>query len=91
MVVETDETNIQVFKDTNTPHIKYLEQSKKYSPYSHKRKKSHKETFVRTRSLLYLIEKLITLQEAIENKYNGYIDFSKGYYQRIQIILKVLT
>jgi hypothetical protein len=73
-----------------TPRTKYLEQSEKYSSYNHKRKKSHKETRVRTRSLLYLLEKLISLQEDIESNYSGDINFSKDYYKRIQVIRKVL-
>ena len=41
------------------PLNKYEEQWNKYNNYSHKRKKMHKETLKRTKSLLYLLEKIV--------------------------------
>jgi len=43
------------------PRNKYEEQWDKYNNYSHKRKRTHKETAKRTRSLLYLLEKILRL------------------------------
>ena len=47
---------------------KFLEQKDKYFAYMRKRKKSWKETVKRTRSLLYLLDKLIKLQEKIDDQ-----------------------
>jgi Transposase domain (DUF772) len=73
------------------PRNKYSEQEEKYLNYSRKRKKSHKESTIRTRSLLYLLEKLIDLQKNIEDQYNEKIDFPKRYYLRMKTIHKILT
>ena len=42
------------------PRNKYEEQWDKYNNYSHKRKRTHKEIAKRTRSLLYLLEKILS-------------------------------
>jgi len=72
------------------PRNKYEEQWDKYNNYSHKRKRSYKETAKRTRSLLYLLGKILRLLNEIENKYQEQLELSKAYYQKIKIIRKVL-
>lgn len=72
------------------PRNKYEEQWNKYNNYSHKRKKTHKETTVRTRSLLYLLSKLMGLLHEIEDQYQDQLDLPKKYYDRIKVIRKVL-
>jgi len=72
------------------PRNKYLEQKQKYLHYSRKRKKSHKETTLRTRSLLYLLEKLLVVQDNIEEQYSIKISYSKKYNQRMKVIRKIL-
>jgi len=72
------------------PRNKYEEQWNKYNNYSHKRKKTHKETLKRTRSLLYLLEKIVMLLNGIENQYQGQFVLPRGYYEKIKTIRKVL-
>jgi len=72
------------------PRNKYEEQWDKYNNYSHKRKKTHKETVKRIRSLLYLLEKILVLLKEIENQYQGQLDLPNRYYTNIKIIRKVL-
>jgi hypothetical protein len=72
------------------PRCKYEEQKDKYNNYSRKRKKIHKETNKRIRSLLYLLEKLLDLIKEIEDQYQEKLDLPKGYYTKIKIIGKVL-
>jgi len=72
------------------PRNKYLEQWNKYNNYSHKRKKINKETLKRTRSLLYLLGKLLGLLREIENQYQNQLDLPRKYYERIKVIRKVL-
>ncbi|MCF8381819.1 MAG: transposase [Bacteroidales bacterium] len=73
-----------------TPRTKYLEQKDRYLSYSRKRRKSHKQTRVRTRSLLYLLDKLIAIQDQIDKEYEGEMNFPKRYYIRRKVIKKVL-
>ena len=72
------------------PRNKYEEQWNKYNNYSHKRKKTHKETTMRTRSLLYLLGKLMGLLREIEDQYQCQLDLPRKYYDRIKVIRKVL-
>jgi hypothetical protein len=72
------------------PRNKYEEQWNKYNNYSHKRKKTHKETQRRTRSLLYLLGKLLGLLRKIEEQYQDQLDLPRKYDERIKIIRKVL-
>jgi len=72
------------------PRSKYEEQLDKYNNFSHKRKKTHKEIDKRTRSLLYLLDKINNLLKDIENKYQRQLELPKEYYERIKIIRKVL-
>ncbi len=74
-----------------TPRTKYLDQKDKYLSYSRKRKKSRKETRVRTRSLLHLLDKLINLQDAIEKHNKENLQFSKIYQSRKKAIKKILS
>lgn len=73
-----------------TPRTKYLEQKDRYLAYSRKRRKTRKQTIVRIRSLLYLLDKLITLQDQIDKQYEGKMNFPKRYYIRRKVIKKVL-
>jgi len=72
------------------PRNKYEEQWNKYNNYSHKRKKINKETIPRTRSLLYLLGKLLGLLREIEDQYEDQLDLPKKYHERIKVIRKVL-
>ncbi len=72
------------------PRNKYEEQWVKYDAYSHKRKKTYKETHKRTRSLLYLLGKLLGLLSEIEDQHQDQLDLPKKYYERIKVIRKVL-
>jgi len=72
------------------PRNKYEEQWDKYNNYSHKRKRTHKETTKRTRSLLYLLDKIVGLLKDIENQYQEQLDLPNRYYTNIKIIRKVL-
>jgi hypothetical protein len=74
-----------------TPRNKYPEQREKYMNYSRKRKKTKKETTVRIRSLLYLLEKLLGLLKEIEQQNEDRLEMPKRYYQRIRTIKTVLN
>ena len=74
-----------------TPRTRYLEQKDRYLSYSRKKRKSHKQTRVRTRSLLYLLDKLIALQDEIEKQYEGKIIFPKRYHIRRNVIKQVFS
>jgi len=74
-----------------TPRTKFLEQKDKYFAYMRKRKKSWKETTKRTRSLLYLLNKLIAEQEKIEDQNRIWITFPEKYYIKKRVIRKVLS
>jgi len=73
-----------------TPRTKYLEQKDKYFAYMRMRKKPWKETTKRTRSLLYLLNKLIEQQDKIEDRHRAWIKFPEKYYHRRRVIRKVL-
>jgi hypothetical protein len=72
------------------PRNKYEEQWDKYNNYSHKRKRTHKETTKRIRSLLYLLDKIVCLLRDIENQYQEQLELPDRYYTNIKIIRKVL-
>ena len=74
-----------------TPRTKYLEQKDKYFAYMRMRKKPWKETTKRTRSLLYLLNKLIKLQGKIEDQNRIWIKFPEKYYTKKDVICKVLS
>jgi hypothetical protein len=78
------------FLKVRMPRNKYLEQREKYMNYSRKRKKSRKETTIRTRSLLYLLDKLLGLLKEIDLKNQDRLDMPKKYYQRIRTLKTVL-
>jgi hypothetical protein len=71
------------------PRSKYLEQKDKYYLYQRKRKKLRKETKKRTRSLLYLLNKLNGLLDEVEQEYYDRFEMSDKYYQRRKTIRKV--
>ena len=72
------------------PRNKYEEQREKYNNYSRKRKKVYNETHKRTRSLLYILRKLIGILTRIEDQYQGQLELPDKYYERIKVIRKVL-
>ena len=74
-----------------TPRTKYLEQKEKYYDYMRMRKKPWKKTIRRTRSLLYLLNKLIHEQDKIEAQYRIHIGLPDKYYTRKSVIRKVLS
>jgi hypothetical protein len=49
-----------------------------------------KETTKRTRSLLYLLDKIVDLFKDIENQYQEQLELPDRYYTKIKIIRKVL-
>jgi hypothetical protein len=71
------------------PRSKYLEQKEKYYLYQRKRKKPRKETKKRTRSLLYLLNKLNGLLDEVEQEYQDRFEMPDKYYQRRKTIRKV--
>jgi hypothetical protein len=73
------------------PRNKYEEQWVKYNDYSHKRKKTHKQTSRRIRSLLYLLEKILVLLKEIEKQHEDQLDLPKRYHTKIRTIRKVLN
>jgi len=73
-----------------TPRTKYLEQKEKYFAYIRMRKKPWKQTTKRTRSLLYLLNKLIEEQDKIEDQYR-ILKFPEKYRKRKKVIRKVLS
>jgi len=73
-----------------TPRTKYLEQKDKHFAYMRMRKKPWKLTTKRTRSLLYLLEKLIYEQKKLEDQNRIYLQFPEKYHQRRRVIEKVL-
>jgi len=72
-----------------TPRTKYLEQKDKHFAYMRMRKKPWKLTTKRTRSLLYLLEKLINEQKKIEDQHRM-LRFPEKYYHRRRVIDTVL-
>lgn len=73
------------------PRTKYLEQKDKYFAYMRMRKKPWKETVKRTRSLLYLLNKLNEQQDKIENQHRIWVKFPEKYYTKRRVIRKVLS
>jgi hypothetical protein len=73
------------------PRNKYLEQRTKYMNYSRRRKKSHKETNVRIRSLLYLLDKLLGLLKEIEQTNHKRLDMPKKYYRQMRLVKTILN
>ena len=74
-----------------TPRTKYLEQKDKYFVYMRMRKKPWKQTRKRTRSLLHLLNKLIELQDKIEDQHRIWVKFPEKYYKKRRVIRKVLS
>jgi hypothetical protein len=72
------------------PPNKFEDQWNKYNNYSHKRRKTHKETGRRTRSLLYLFDKLIKQLMDVETRYQSMLNVPEKYYSRLKIVRKVL-
>ncbi len=74
-----------------TPLTKYLKQKERYSYYSRKRRKSKKERWVLTRSLLHLLNKLLLLLEETERNHSDEFTIPAWYYRQIEIITTVLS
>ena len=74
----------------HTPRTKYLEQKEKYFAYMRKRRKPWKQTVKRTRSLLYLLDKLILELDKIEDQHRS-LRFPEKYWDRRRVIRKVLS
>lgn len=78
------------FLKIRMPRNKYEDQWNKYNNYSHKRRKTHKETSKRIRSLLYLLEKILGQIADLENQFQSELDLPDKYYSRLKIVRKVL-
>lgn len=63
---------------------------KRYNNYSHKRKKTHKETNKRIRSLLYILDKIINQLLDVEQMHQASLNLPDKYYSRLKIVRKVL-
>jgi len=74
-----------------TPRTKYLQQKEKYFTYMRMRKKHLSLTVKRTRNLLHLLDKLLRLQEKIEDQQRIWVKFPEKFYTKKRVIRKVLT
>lgn len=74
----------------HTPRTRYLDQKEKYFVYSRKRKKFKKDTRVRIRSLLHLLDKILSLLHEIEKQNSQNITLPKKYYTRLKTVKTVL-
>lgn len=72
------------------PRTKYYEQETKYANYSRKRRKPKKDTRMRTRSLLHLLDKLIGLLEEVEKQHTQRLALPDKYYKKLRIVKQVL-
>lgn len=74
------------------PRSKYGEQKSKQLEYQKRRKKSYKLTLRRKRSLLYLLEKLLTQLREIQSsqQLENKVEFPARYYKRKATIDKIL-
>lgn len=73
------------------PRSKFDEQKQKWLNYSRCRKKTHKQTMRRIKSLLYLLEKLLGQLEELETEAgNKDYSFPWRYYKRTGTIRKIL-
>ena len=75
---------------TRMPRSKYIKQSRRYRSYCKKRKRSHKDTCVLTRSLLHLLDKLIKETEQTVKANRSRLKLSSRFHKRLSIIKKVL-
>lgn len=71
------------------PRSKYEKQAQRYRSYSKKRKRGKGETKVLKRSLLHLLEKLITLTDEVLRSHSSGFNLSSRFYQRYAVIRKV--
>ncbi len=80
------------YSKVRRPRSKFNEQKQKYLNYQRSRKKTHKKTNRRIRSLLYLLEKLLGQLTEIEQiaKEAGY-RYPDRYYKRTSTINKILV
>ncbi len=72
------------------PRNKYEDQWNKYNNFSHKRKKTHKETAKRIRSLLYLLDKILHQITCLEEQFKHALNLPERYYSRLKTVRKVL-
>lgn len=73
------------------PRSKYIKQTVRYSNYSRKRKRSVVETRVLKRSLLHLLDKLLTILKEHISTFKEQIQLTPRFYKRFSTISKVLT
>ncbi len=73
------------------PRSKFDQQKQKYLGYQRSRRKTRKQTMRRTKSLLYLLEKLLGQLSEIETLANGDCSFPNRYYKRLNTIRQVLA
>lgn len=71
------------------PRCKYPEQKDKYYAYQRKRRKPTKERTARTRSLLYLLNKLLENLDELERQYQDQLILPEKYYDRVKVLRKV--
>lgn len=71
------------------PRCKYSEQKDKYYAYQRKRRKPEKDKTARTRSLLYLLRKLLNILDELDERYNESLILPKKYYDKIKVLRKV--
>ena len=80
------------FVSIRRPRSKFGEQKQKYLNYQRCRKKTHKKTIRRVRSLLYLLEKLlgqlVDIEKIAKEKDYGFVN---RYYNRRATISKILV
>lgn len=72
------------------PRSKYIEQYEKYLSYQRNRKKTHKKTQKRIKSLLYILEKLLYQLKEVEQQIKPGTTMPKSYYQRKRTIETIL-
>ncbi len=81
---------INKYRKGRMPRSKYNEQKGKYLSYSKTRKRSHKKTRRRIKSLLYLLEKLLGQLSDILKELPQNITMPDRFYTRETIIKKIL-
>lgn len=78
------------FLKIRMPRNKYEDQWNKYNNYSHKRRKTHKETAKRTRSLLHLLDKILGQLSNVEEQHEAGLNMPEKYYSRLKVVRKIL-
>ena len=71
------------------PRCKYSEQKDKYYAYQRKRRKPEKGKIARTRSLLYLLRKLLDILDELQEQHKEKLILPQKYYDKIKVLHKV--